>query len=171
MKLKALWELIDLVVNEVGLDDTCKDEPDESSVSYGPGYTPEGAASMTFGHVRRARQELMFLLGVFEAMDENGSMDASRIGKAVKEIERLKKAVGWFEYYKSQLNNPAVMHDDHVGISMNHSADLTGADEAIDVLTGVVNFKLPGLIEEALENCKTLIETHRYVIREETSKI
>lgn len=58
MNAPALRALVDLIVEEVGLDRNCKDEPDFEAVGWSGDGKP---LPMTFGHVRRARQELEML--------------------------------------------------------------------------------------------------------------
>lgn len=55
--LTPIDDLLKIVEEEVGVYDTCADEPDDSSVGYGDG----GDLPMTFGHVRRARKAIAAL--------------------------------------------------------------------------------------------------------------
>jgi len=57
VKTEAIGQLLEIIEQEIGILDVCKNEPDDASIGWKDGTK----FPMTFGHVRRARNELFNL--------------------------------------------------------------------------------------------------------------
>lgn len=101
--MEHIKKLLELVEEDVGINGLCSDEPDSEPVATTGG--PDGMArpvDMTFGHVRRARQELEKLMHspdprVYQAAREvvEASATLHRVGKSHLQlnVHRLQKAL------------------------------------------------------------------------------